>query len=126
MKKKSTPPSSETSPRPQGPSTRSKRGLRSMLIEASPDALIALKPDGTILFWSTGAENVYGYTKEDAVGMRLHDLVAPTELIEQSEQFTHGAIERGLVVRETVHYKKDGSMIYVNVTAKAVRDHNGN
>ncbi|TMB66275.1 MAG: PAS domain S-box protein, partial [Deltaproteobacteria bacterium] len=51
------------------------RELREILIDSSPDALIALAPDDTVLFWSAGAEAVYGYTKSEAVGSRLYDLV---------------------------------------------------
>src|SRR6266576_6378161 len=124
MTKKTTPRAAPARQR-ENPSSRPQRDLRSMLIEASPDALIALKPDGTILFWSTGAESVYGYTKEEAIGARLDDLVMPPDLADSSKQITQVAIDGGIAVREAVRHKKDGSTLYVNVTAKAVRDQNG-
>jgi len=77
MTKQTTPRAAPARQR-ENPLSRPQRGLRSMLIEASPDALIALKPDGTILFWSTGAESVYGYTKEEAVGAYLKSETAKT------------------------------------------------
>ncbi len=125
MTKKTTPRAAPARQR-ENPSSRPQRDLRSMLIEASPDALIALKPDGTILFWSTGAESVYGYTKEEAIGARLDDLVMPPDLADSSKQITQVAIDGGIAVREAVRHKKDASTLYVNVTAKAVRDQNGN
>jgi len=100
--------------------------LSGKLLDASPDALIGLKPNGTILFWSVGAELVYGYSKQDALGARLSDLVAPPELAEEAERITREAIETGQAVLETVRHKKDGAAIYIDVTAKAVRDRNGN
>ncbi len=100
--------------------------LSTKLLDASPDALIGLKLDGTILFWSVGAELVYGYSKQDALGARLGDLVAPPELAEETERVTREAIGAGQAVLETVRRKKDGSAIYVDVTAKAVRDRDGN
>jgi PAS domain S-box-containing protein len=96
-----------------------------MWLENSPDALIALAPDGTILFWNAGAETVYGYTSDEAVGRNLHKLVAGPERVEEYEHVTRRAIKTGLAVLETVHRKKDGSAIYVDITAKAVRDHRG-
>ena len=101
------------------------RGIRSMLIEASPDALIALTPNGIILYWSKGAESVYGYNKKEAVGKRLGELVASSELSDESEELARAAVDQGLAVKETVHRRKDGSVIYVDITAKAVRNQRG-
>ncbi len=98
------------------------RELREILIDSSPDALIALAPDDTVLFWSAGAEAVYGYTKSEAVGSRLYDLVVPADLIEESKKVTREAIETGLTVHQTIRRRKDGSIIYVDITAKAVYD----
>jgi PAS domain S-box-containing protein len=44
------------------------------LIDLSPDAIIVRKLDGTIIFWSHGAELLYGWTKEEALGQRTDDL----------------------------------------------------
>jgi PAS domain S-box-containing protein len=46
------------------------------LIDLSPDAIIVRKIDGTITFWSRGAEKIYGWTKTEAVGKRTHELLA--------------------------------------------------
>ncbi|MDR1993774.1 MAG: PAS domain S-box protein [Nitrososphaerota archaeon] len=45
------------------------------LIELSPIAIIAHKIDGVITFWSKGAEKTYGWTKEEAVGKCVHELL---------------------------------------------------
>jgi len=102
------------------------RDLGEILIESSPDALIALAPDDTVPFWSAGAEAVYGHTKSEAVGSRLYDLVVPADLIEESKRVTREAIENGLTVHETIRRRKDGSIIYVDITAKAVYDEQNN
>ena len=99
--------------------------LGGLLVETSPDALIAIALDGTVLFWSAGAEATLGYTKEEAVGHLLHDLVVPPDLVEESRKATREASESGLTVYESIRRRKDGSVIYVNVTEKAVRDNQG-
>ena len=40
------------------------------LIDLSPDAIIIKNLDDTITFWSLGAEKVYGYTKDEAIGQK--------------------------------------------------------
>ncbi len=58
------------------------------LIDLSPDAIITKKLDDTITFWSLGAEKVYGYTKEEAIGKKSRTLfktkfASPFENIEE-------------------------------------------
>jgi PAS domain S-box-containing protein len=100
----------------------SDKELGEVLIDSSPDALIAVAPDGTILFWNAGAEAVYGYTKAEAVGNRLYELIVPPDLVQESKKIMRDAIETGLTIHETVRRKKDGSVISVDITAKAVCD----
>lgn len=42
------------------------------------DAFIMMDPLGKIAFWSQGAQDIFGWTKDDAIGKDLHDLIAPT------------------------------------------------
>ena len=41
------------------------------------DALILLSGDGKIIFWNRAAEQIFGYTAEEAMGRVLHDLLIP-------------------------------------------------
>jgi PAS domain S-box-containing protein len=100
--------------------------LGAMLVESSPDALIALACDHTVLFWNPTAEAIFGYSIEEAMGRTLYDLIVPPELVEESREAICNAIELGPTVYETLRRKKDGSVICVEVTAKAVRDGQGN
>ena len=105
--------------------TQLPRGLRSLLLETSPDALIALATDGTILFWSPGAQAVYGYTRDESTGMKLSALVGEAHAIEEYDQLIRRAMDSGVAVHETIHRKKDGSSIYVDITLKAVHSRTG-
>jgi PAS domain S-box-containing protein len=51
------------------------------LIDLSPDAIIVRELEGKVTFWSTGAEKLYGWTKEEALGEQTHSLVR-TKFIE--------------------------------------------
>ena len=45
------------------------------LIDLSPDAIIVRDLDGTITFWSRGAEKLYGWTKKEAIGRSSHEML---------------------------------------------------
>ena len=45
------------------------------LIDLSPDAIIVTELDGTITFWSKGAEKLYGWTKDEAIGQDINTLL---------------------------------------------------
>src|SRR5918994_4625935 len=110
---------------PSGDSIDKASDFGELLVESSPDALIALSPQGTVLFWNAGAEAVFGFSKEQAVGKDIYDLLVPSELIAEARQATQQAIEGSLVVYESLRRRKDGSLIYVDITVKTVRDPRG-
>lgn len=45
------------------------------LINLSPDAIIIKRPDDTITFWSLGAEKLYGFTSDEALGCKANTLL---------------------------------------------------
>ena len=47
------------------------------IVESSDDAIIGKSLDGMITSWNSGAEKLYGYTKEEAVGKSISMLVPP-------------------------------------------------
>jgi PAS domain S-box-containing protein len=53
--------------------------LARALLGTNSDALIAADKDGVVRFWNPGAERIFGYTSEDAVGQSL-DIIIPERL----------------------------------------------
>src|SRR5208337_2616208 len=51
--------------------------LLSSIVESSDDAIISKDLRGVILSWNAGAEDMYGYTKEEAVGCSISLIVPP-------------------------------------------------
>ncbi len=49
------------------------------IVEGSPDAFILGDAKGNILLWNRGAERLFGYTAEEAVGQSM-DLIIPERL----------------------------------------------
>jgi PAS domain S-box-containing protein len=46
------------------------------IVEGAPEAIIAANPEGVIRLWSPGAEAMFGYRADEALGQRL-DLIIP-------------------------------------------------
>jgi PAS domain S-box-containing protein len=80
------------------------------LIDLSPDAIIVRKLDGTITFWSKGAEKLYGWTKEEAVGQVTHNLFN-TQFPQQLDEILAKLKADGKWSGEIVHTCKNGGKI---------------
>jgi len=71
------------------------------LVEESPDGLIALSLDGTILSWNRGAETIFGFAREEAVGRLAEDLIVPSDLREEARRKLAAVLVAGSLVFET-------------------------
>jgi two-component system, chemotaxis family, CheB/CheR fusion protein len=92
------------------------------IIESSSDAIISKSLDGIVTSWNAAAERVFGYSAAEAVGRPMSFLLppgVPNEFPSVVERLGRG--ER-IETFETVRRRKDGYLIYVAVTASAIRD----
>ncbi|MBA2113613.1 response regulator [Bremerella alba] len=101
------------------------RARLAAIVDSSYDAIIGKSLDGRITSWNYGAELVYGYSVEEAVG-QMSDLILP-EYQENEEPEILEAISLGrrLEEFETVRVRKDGRKIPVSVTMSPVVDTKG-
>jgi PAS domain S-box-containing protein len=95
------------------------------LVESSEDAIISLSPDGTIETWNAGAEHLYGYRGDEAIG-RPYAMVVPPEDASELGIILEG-LRRGHRIEhfETERLRKGGARISVSVTASPIRDDGG-
>ncbi len=82
------------------------------LIDLSPDAIIVKKLDDTITFWSKGAEKLYSWTKEEAIGQRASSLFR-TKSSEALKDIILKLKQTGNWSGELTHYAKDGKELIV-------------
>jgi PAS domain-containing protein len=61
-------------------------GFAESLVEESPDALIALSVEGKVLFWNKGAQTIFGYSRDEAIGRTIEDLVVPLDMREEARR----------------------------------------
>jgi PAS domain S-box-containing protein len=83
------------------------------LLEQTHDAIIVWDFPGTICFWNRGAQQLYGYSKDEAVGRLTHDLLR-TEHPMPTEAF-EALIERERMWSgELTHTRRDGRKVVVD------------
>ncbi len=92
------------------------------LIESSGDAMITADLEGRITSWNRGAEEIYGWSKEDATG-RVLPMVPPDHMAE-AQGFLHEQLRSGEVVRnrEVIRQRQDGQLLEAIVTASPLRN----
>ncbi len=82
------------------------------LLDQSHDAIFTWKIGGGITYWNRGAEALYGYTKEDAIGQISHELLRTRSPIPMQEVEAHIARE-GSWYGELIHTTRDGRTVIV-------------
>ncbi len=92
----------------------------------TPDAMIAISPQGEVQDWNPAAEEIFGYRRDEALGRLLIDLVVPPDRVDEERRILAEAGQHGLAVYESVRRRKDGSLVHVAVSTKPVRDGGGN
>ncbi len=85
------------------------------LFEEAPVAIQGYAPDGTIQYWNKANEKTYGYSKEEAIGKNLMDLIIPTEMRSVVAEIIRHSAETGEVPPsgELSLWRKDGSRVPV-------------
>ncbi len=92
------------------------------IVASSDDAIVSKDLDGTILTWNRGAERIFGYTAEEAIGKSIRIIIPADRQKEEDEVLAR--IRQGLSVDhfETVRQRKDGGLVDISVTVSPVRD----
>jgi PAS domain S-box-containing protein len=95
------------------------------IVESSEDAIISKTLDGIILSWNSGAERLYGYPSEEAIGQAMTILLPEGRADEEASILQR--IRRGERVEhfETVRKMKGGRLIDVSLSISPVRDAKG-
>ncbi|MGH9552257.1 MAG: PAS domain S-box protein, partial [Terriglobales bacterium] len=96
------------------------------IVQSSHDAIVGRKPDGTIVSWNRGAEQMFGYSFEAMREAGVKQLFADPNALDVAEFFQNMNIECSTEEFETVFSKKDGQLIDVAIVRSPVRDSDGN
>jgi PAS domain S-box-containing protein len=91
------------------------------LLDLSPAAIVVTDLQPRIVSWSPGAERMFGYAAEEAIGAHLDDLVATRpELREEALDFTAQAGRGERIQASARRTRKDGSLVDVLMFSEPV------
>jgi len=91
------------------------------VLHSAPDAIVTLDASHHVLEWNIGAEQIFGYTRHEATGKNIDDLIAHPEVIDEAKELTLQVLSGGKVLpSETVRYRKDGTPVNVIVAGSPI------
>ena len=95
------------------------------VVQSSSDAIMAGTPDGVITSFNPGAQRLYGYTADQAVGHNFA-MLEPPELAGEIRRIMGESLEQhGSVNYETRRMRKDGSIFDADVIDSPIYDERG-
>ena len=97
---------------------------QAVLIDQTHDAVLVWNWDGVITFWNAGAERLYGFPREGAIGQVSHALlrtVNPGGVNSFVDQLERTGIWEG----EQEHVRRDGTRVFVESRMVLIRDAKG-
>src|SRR5262245_10623144 len=95
------------------------------IVESSDDAIISKDLNGTITSWNRGAERIFGYTAEEAVGRPITMLLPHERLPEETRILA--TLVRGERIDhfETERITKSGRRIPISLSVSPIKDQSG-
>ncbi|GGF22991.1 hypothetical protein GCM10011611_31360 [Aliidongia dinghuensis] len=94
------------------------------LLDLTHDPILVRDPAGTILYWNRGAEELYGFTREEAVGRSAPDLLQ-TDFPSPMDEVMATLYRTGRWEGELLRTRKDGTRLTVACRWTLERDETG-
>ena len=109
--------------------TYAREWVYQQIVDTSPDAIIFADRDGNIRLWNSGAEAMFGYTADEAMGQSL-DLIIPDKLRGRHwdgyrEVMATGVTRYGRELLAVPGIRKDGSRISLEFSISLLRGSTG-
>ncbi len=98
-----------------------KQAILSAIVESSDDAIISKNLDGNIMSWNNGAEKIFGYSEEEAIGKPITMLI-PSERLEEENHILK-KLRNGEKIEhfQTIRKHKSGRKIHISLTVSPIK-----
>ncbi len=100
------------------------RRLATVVMDSN-DAILLFDPDGNILTWNRGAQDMYGWSEAEALRMTIRDMTPPDKIAENTDLIRRLSAGEIVFSFETRRNTKDGRVLDIWLTATAVWDETG-
>ncbi len=95
------------------------------IVEFSDEAIISEDLNGIISSWNAGAQDIFGFTAEEAIGQPI-TIIIPPEFRIEDELLKRLKIGERIEHQETVRVTKAGKRLNVSLTISPLKDPAGN
>jgi PAS domain S-box-containing protein len=95
------------------------------VVDSSDDAIISTNLDSIITSWNRGAERLFGYTAEEAIGQPVTIIIPEDRLDEEREILTRIRQGERIDHFETVRQRKHGGLVSISLTVSPVKNTEG-
>src|SRR5436190_525461 len=91
------------------------------LLELSPTAIVTFDLEGNVTSWNPAADSLFGYTRPEAIGRNIDDLVARSDEVRAEAVDASQQLRNGEEIYLTTHRtRKDGTLVDVDVRAAPI------
>src|SRR5436309_80980 len=97
----------------------------SAIIETADDAIITKTLEGIITSWNKGAERIFGYTADEAIGQPVTMLIPADHMDEEPAILARLRAGERIEHYETVRISKDGTLIDISLTVSPIMSPDG-
>jgi PAS domain S-box-containing protein len=95
------------------------------IVDQTTDAILAKDARGVITEWNRGAERLYGYTAEEAIGQPITLIVPEDRAGEETEILERILQGRAVQGFDTIRKRRDGRRVNIWATISPLRDATG-
>jgi PAS domain S-box-containing protein len=97
----------------------------SAIIDSADDAIVTKTLEGVITSWNKGAERIFGYTAEEAIGRPVTILIPEDHLDEEPAILARLRAGKRIEHYETIRVRKDGRLIDISLTVSPIKGPDG-
>jgi two-component system cell cycle sensor histidine kinase/response regulator CckA len=95
------------------------------IVQSSTDSIISSALDGVVTSWNAAAEQLYGWTAEEAIGRKISFIVPPDRAEELARVMARLRQDLQVEPFETVRLHKRGTRVEISATVSPIRDPKG-
>ena len=105
--------------------TREATARLAAVVDSSIDGILTKDLTGRITSWNAACQRMFGYTAEEAVGQPITILYPKGKEAEEEAILRRIRAGKPVRIREAERVRKDGSRVWVSVSASPLRDADG-